>query len=86
MCGPREAACTSEVWPGETTSTAGGACLGSHWNKKSESLTPKISLQHPLLIKLNLVPANKAKILKGPDPFAQAERVILELTGNKLII
>lgn len=44
-------------------------CRESLEHRKQISL--KFSLQHPLLKKDSIVPANKAKIFKGPHPFAQ---------------
>lgn len=37
----------------------------AHGNQKAKSLPPTMSLQSPLLIMLNIVPADKAKIFKG---------------------
>lgn len=47
-----------------------------------------VSLQHPLLTKLNIVPVGKENTLKGPRSVftEQAKRMNLELRGNKFII
>ena len=45
-----------------------------------------VSLQCPLLTKLNMISASKTKIFKSPAPLWQNKRVSLELRNMKLII
>ena len=48
--------------------------------------SPAVSLQCPLLTKLNMISASKTKIFKSPAPLWQNKRVSLELRNMKLII
>ena len=65
-----EAVYTSGAWHlGNHLLGQRNLCRESLEHRKQISL--KFSLQHPLLKKDSIVPANKAKIFKGPDPFAQ---------------
>ena len=48
--------------------------------------SPAVSLQCPLLTKLNMISASKTKIFKTPAPLWQNKRVSLELIYMKLII
>ena len=60
---------------------------GGTWSQEGKPLPLALSLHHPLLTKLNLVPVNKGRYLKGPSKFSQGRpwQVNLELTDNALI-
>lgn len=45
---------------------------GGTWSQEGKPLPLALSLHHPLLTKLNLVPVNKGKYLKGPSKFSQS--------------
>lgn len=48
---------------------------------------PALSLQCPLLTRLNIMSPGKQKIFKNPDPFShiREQRVNLVMKGNKLV-
>lgn len=60
---------------------------GGSWSQEGKPLPLALSLHHPLLTKLHLVPVNKGKYLKGPSKCSQSRprQVNLELTDNALI-
>lgn len=76
--------------------SAGTGCWrnhhAEHWRKlthcmqKEKSFTPPVSLQHPLLTRLNWCQVAKKKIFTWPSLLSQRrQRMDLELRGHKLI-
>lgn len=76
--------------PGEAAShhVLPGQVLGKQWKQEVKHFPPSVTLQHSLLMKLNVVADGKGKIFKGPSSIftEQAQRVNLEQRGNKLLI
>ena len=55
------------------------------WNPGEKSLPPRVSLQRPLLIKLNIMPGSEGDRSKRQVFDEEAVRVNLEQRGNQLI-
>ena len=81
--------------PGESYQPLCSAGSG-HWGsplsrrlgtRMQTPLPPAVSLQHPLLTKLNMVPAGKETVIKGPRSIftEKAKSMNLEPRDNKLI-
>lgn len=58
--------CLMCYWPPYPVEACCGAAWGAYTRSRKQNFSPAVSLLRPLLIKFNIMPAGKGKILKDP--------------------